>query len=63
VGVMGDAVLVGGGGFHCASQQMPVGWGCGLRGSIQPEGKRQKLLRSGNYWHHLLAPVRVTHVL
>lgn len=23
VGVMGDAVLVGGGGFHCASQQMP----------------------------------------
>jgi agmatine deiminase len=25
VGVMGDAVLVGGGGFHCASQQMPVG--------------------------------------
>ncbi|GHC99609.1 agmatine deiminase family protein [Novosphingobium pokkalii] len=24
VGVMGDAVLVGGGGFHCASQQMPA---------------------------------------
>lgn len=23
LGVMGDAVLVGGGGFHCASQQMP----------------------------------------
>ncbi|WP_062788255.1 agmatine deiminase family protein [Novosphingobium capsulatum] len=23
IGVMGDAVLVGGGGFHCASQQMP----------------------------------------
>ncbi|MES2301201.1 MAG: agmatine deiminase family protein, partial [Pseudomonadota bacterium] len=23
VGVMGDAVLAGGGGFHCASQQMP----------------------------------------
>ena len=24
IGVMGDAVLAGGGGFHCASQQMPA---------------------------------------
>ena len=23
IGLMGDAVLAGGGGFHCASQQMP----------------------------------------
>jgi len=24
IGLMGDAVLMGGGSFHCASQQMPA---------------------------------------
>jgi agmatine deiminase len=24
IGLMGDAVLAGGGGFHCSSQQLPI---------------------------------------